>query len=770
VGIDLTTVSVSLDILTVNAEAGPDTLPTDIQAIEPIAIWTESTVGRVPIDIDMSDTNITSRYAENYSPAIAYGTEKFSTDKIQIPIIKDIDPLSLISQSQDLSISTTNTVASTREIPATSLSLNISNATPSHYTENLTNGTMIRLEDKTEIISNNATKTSHLIKTNLVPIQIKGFNTRSPIIQNLSKVNINISGHTDPAATDLLGAAGAFEMTLTNHTNQVADGSNPVFNELFDTPGTHSWTCPAGVSSVSVVCVGAGGSGGWQWSSGGGGGGGLGWKNNIAVTAGQSYSVVVGDHGGEVANAYNATTGIGGNSYFISTSTVCGFGAGGGGLDYAGNTKSTGHGAHGGGYSGDGGGAGGDGAVGGGWTEGGGGAGGYSGDGASRQTNTTASGGGGGAGQYYSSTYGVGAGGGVGVHGEGTSGTTFANGTGYGGKGGSGGGDGMAGESAERSSSNIWTRSALDNTTVRNTIVGGQYGGGGGGSGTTRGGGPGGTGAVKLVFKTSGSATLEFPSTNVGEIPTAGTTTTQVSNPIPVFVENPSHTYSRSETINSNFDKITFDTKLSKNYGSSYPINNLDSILTNNGVDDEFITQKFPSLRFDIKNTIFPSIGNSKLPKQQFSKISFDTKLLKNYGSGYHLKDLPIETVPVTGRNSIRNDFERLSVETKNEIFTNNIIKLENFKINRVSIMSETDKSATSPVFCNSLSFNFRIKGSDYTEWGHFTDNHIKTMKVLTKFNDPRLTSVSSSSSSSSSEGDSESSGSNGTGPVQTWN
>ena len=215
-GIDLTTVSVSLDILTVNAEAGPDTLPSDIQAIEPIAIWTESTEGRVPIGIDMPDTNITSRYAENYSPAIAYGTEKFSTDKIQIPTIKSIDPLSLISQTQDLSISTTNAVASTREIPATSFSLNISNANPTHYTENLTNGTMIRLEDKTRIISN---------------------------------------GHTNTTANDLLGAAGAFEMTIANHTNQVADGTNPIFNELFDTPGTHSWTCPAGVSSVTVVCL-----------------------------------------------------------------------------------------------------------------------------------------------------------------------------------------------------------------------------------------------------------------------------------------------------------------------------------------------------------------------------------------------------------------------------------------------------------------------------------------------------------------------------------
>ena len=694
-GIDLTTVSVSLDILTVNAEAGPETLPSDIQAIEPIAIWTESTEGRVPIDIDMSDINITSRYSENYSPIIAYGTEKFST-KIQIPTIKSIDPLSLINQTQDLLISTTNAVASTREIPATSFSLNISNANPTHYTENLTNGTMIRLEDKTRIISNN---------------------------------------HTNPTATDLLGAAGAFEMTMTNHTNQVADGSNPILNELFDTPGTHSWTCPAGVSSVSVVCVGAGGNGGWQWSSGGGGGGGLGWKNNISVTAGQSYTVVVGDHGGEVANAYNATTGMGGNSYFISTSTVCGFGAGGGGLDYAGNTKSTGHGAHGGGYAGDGGGAGGNGAVGGSWTHGGGGAGGYSGDGASRNTNTSASGGGGGAGQYKSSTWGVGAGGGVGVHGEGTSGTTFANGTGYGGKGGSGGGDGMAGESAERSSSNIWTRSARDTTTVRNTIVGGQYGGGGGGSGTTRGGGPGGTGAVKLVYKTSGSATLEFPSTNVSEIPTAGTTTTQVSDPIPVFVENPLHTYSRDEKINHIFKRLSIDTKLSENS------NNFDYSSTN--------------ITYNSDNS-----------------VKIESKRNMNYGSGYLLKDLPIETVPVTGRNSIRNDFERLSVETKNEIFTNNIIKLENFKFNRLSIMSETDKSATSPVFCNSLSFNFRIKGSDYTEWGHFTDNHIKTMKVLTKFNDPRLTSGTSSGGEGGGGGGGEGGegGGSGTGPVQTWN
>ena len=77
--------------------------------------------------------------------------------------------------------------------------------------------------------------------------------------------------------------------------------------------------------------------------------------------------------------------------------------------------------------------------------------------------------------------------------------------------------------------------------------------------------------------------------------------------------------------------------------------------------------------------------------------------------------------------------------------------------------------SIVSTVFVGVISLILGSIYSDYTEWGHFTDNHIKTMKVLTKFNDPRLTSASSSSSSSSSEGDSESSGSSGTGPVQTW-
>ena len=76
-------------------------------------------------------------------------------------------------------------------------------------------------------------------------------------------------------------------------------GGPPVGQQTFTSSGT--WTAPAGVTSVCVVCVGGGG-GGLQYSTqnysmSGGGGGGLGWKNNIAVVAGNSYTVVVGAGG-----------------------------------------------------------------------------------------------------------------------------------------------------------------------------------------------------------------------------------------------------------------------------------------------------------------------------------------------------------------------------------------------------------------------------------------------------------------------------------------
>jgi hypothetical protein len=269
----------------------------------------------------------------------------------------------------------------------------------------------------------------------------------------------------------------------------------------YTTPGTYSWTAPAGVTSVSVVAVGGGGNGTLFMNSGvakiGGGGGGLGWKNNIPVIPGNSYTVVVGAASQD--------------SFFIDSTTVKG-GYGGGGFNGGGGT-----------WVGDGGGNGGSGSVatlfnnqyiGGG---GGGGAGGYSGNGgnAGIARNNNAPGftlaqngsGGGGAGGYSyfwggPSYFGGGhGGGGVGIYGEGTSGTTMTTGfnptgPGSGGSGGGGGGSTYYG--------------------FYGGGTGGSYGAGGGGahSNNSSDTGLGGTGAVRIIWG-PGRA---FPSTNTANL------------------------------------------------------------------------------------------------------------------------------------------------------------------------------------------------------------------------------------------------------------
>jgi len=323
--------------------------------------------------------------------------------------------------------------------------------------------------------------------------------------------NLSSSTIANPTVTSGC-SSGTYTVTVTD-ANTCTKTSTVVLSALtssqvaYTTAGSFSWTCPAGVTSVCVVAVGGGGGGGYQWSSGGGGGGGLGWKNNIAVTPGTSYTVVVGVGGSaNIANAYQSGT-EGGNSYFISLATVAGYGSGRGGTLGV-TTVSPGYG---GGYNGDGGGSGGHGAIGGSWYQGGAGAGGYAGNGGSAYSGTEGAGGAGTYGGYYSSTYGVSAGGGVGLKGQGTSGSARYtpwqgySGTYGGGQEGSGGARGMYGENPY---------SGMNECGGNRCIAGGACGGGGGGSGTSYGGGPGGAGGVRIIWGCNRS----FPTTNTGDL------------------------------------------------------------------------------------------------------------------------------------------------------------------------------------------------------------------------------------------------------------
>ena len=96
---------------------------------------------------------------------------------------------------------------------------------------------------------------------------------------------------------------------------RVAAIAAPSSQVEFTTPGTYSWTAPAGVTSVCAVCIGGGGAGTRGTSPSdvdqlrrGGGAGGLGWKNDIPVTPGQTYTIVVGAGGTTLATGTIVST------------------------------------------------------------------------------------------------------------------------------------------------------------------------------------------------------------------------------------------------------------------------------------------------------------------------------------------------------------------------------------------------------------------------------------------------------------------------------
>ncbi|HBG71709.1 MAG: hypothetical protein A2W93_06640 [Bacteroidetes bacterium GWF2_43_63] len=123
----------------------------------------------------------------------------------------------------------------------------------------------------------------------------------------------------------------------------------------FTTSG--SWTCPAGVTSVTVECWGAGGGGGYgistKGAAGGGGGGGAYASSVVSVTPGNSYTITIGAGGsggtstgtaaiaGE-ASSFNTTSVIaagGGAGTGVTSNTSGGAGAGGTVAASTGSTK-----------------------------------------------------------------------------------------------------------------------------------------------------------------------------------------------------------------------------------------------------------------------------------------------------------------------------------------------------------------------------------------------------------------------------------------------
>jgi len=280
-----------------------------------------------------------------------------------------------------------------------------------------------------------------------------------------------------------------------NPSSAPASETLPVGQQAYTSAGTFTFTVPAGCTSISAVCVGGGGGGGGSEdpdeAGAGGGGGALAYSSSIAVTPGESLTVVVGAAG--AAGNASGNGGAGGQSYIARSGTNLVAANGGGGGQHRGDGGTGGTVATGtGGAGGNGGSANSNRDNGNGG--GGGGAGGYSGAGgagASGATSTIAGsagagGGGGGGGSGTSNT--ARGGGGVGILGSGANGTAGAiDGSGGGGSGGSAG-----------------------------TFAGGTYGAGGAGrsgANTNSAGGAGAVGAVRIIWGTGRS----YPSTSVAD-------------------------------------------------------------------------------------------------------------------------------------------------------------------------------------------------------------------------------------------------------------
>jgi hypothetical protein len=136
--------------------------------------------------------------------------------------------------------------------------------------------------------------------------------------------------------------------------NTIGDFNNP---RTGTANAMYRWTVPAGVTSISVLCIGGGGAGGggtlWaesgnspnqtypasaskMYSGGGGGGGGLAYSNNLTVVPGTEYIIQVGGGGernvvnydsmdpdyGDASNSWGVPRATDGGASFFTTNAA----------------------------------------------------------------------------------------------------------------------------------------------------------------------------------------------------------------------------------------------------------------------------------------------------------------------------------------------------------------------------------------------------------------------------------------------------------------
>ena len=113
----------------------------------------------------------------------------------------------------------------------------------------------------------------------------------------------------------IVAGAGPWTWTCTGGTGSPASCSASVGTytaQIFNTPGSDTWTVPEGVTSINIYAWGGGGAGGtvggWAYGSAGGAGGAA--YGRLSVVPGTTYALMVG--GGGQVNSYVGAAGGGG--------------------------------------------------------------------------------------------------------------------------------------------------------------------------------------------------------------------------------------------------------------------------------------------------------------------------------------------------------------------------------------------------------------------------------------------------------------------------
>lgn len=163
------------------------------------------------------------------------------------------------------------------------------------------------------------TASSNYAATNTATLNIGGVSrnfsvsTESCVVENSTDSHDGLSFNTRRCVASS-GFNSMCFLNIRGGSGDIGRSGNGQTGAIEFGRGTHTWTVPSGVNSVTCSVIGAGGSGAGNWFAvrtsgrfnntryevGGGGGGGGARRENVSCSAGQVFTITVGEGGGEV--------------------------------------------------------------------------------------------------------------------------------------------------------------------------------------------------------------------------------------------------------------------------------------------------------------------------------------------------------------------------------------------------------------------------------------------------------------------------------------